>query len=71
MDTKKWYLSKGVDGALVGIITTIILLGMKAFGLDAEAEQSNVTEIITAIIALIGMIVALIGRLKADTRIVK
>ena len=71
METKKWYMSKGVDGSLVGIITMVILLAMKSFGVDAEAEQSNITEIVTAVIALVGMIMALIGRLKADTKITK
>ena len=72
MDSKKkWYKSKGVDGSLVGIITMVVLLVMKGFGLDADSEQSNITEIVTAVLALVGMIVALIGRLKADTKISK
>jgi hypothetical protein len=71
MNTKSWYKSKGVDGSLIGIITMVVLLAMKAFGLDADTEQTNITEIVTATIALIGMIIALIGRLRATTKITK
>ena len=69
MGTKKWYKSWGVDGSLAGIITTLLLLGMGIFGIDAATEQSSITEIVTTAIALIGAVVALVGRLKAKDEI--
>jgi hypothetical protein len=69
METKKWYKSKGVDGSLVGIITMVVMLAMKVFGVDAEAEQASITEIVAVIIALVGMITALVGRIKADKKV--
>ena len=69
MDSKKWYLSKGVAGSMAAIITTVLLLCMRIFGVNAEAEQASITEIVTIGIALVGGIFALIGRLRATKEI--
>ena len=70
METKKWYESKGVNGSIVAIITTLSMLLLRAFGYDAETESASIGEIITIIMALIGSIIALIGRLKASKKVI-
>ena len=69
MDTKKWYLSKGVDGSLAAVLTTVILLALRVFGINAESEQASISELVVIFIALAGGIIALIGRLKATTKV--
>ena len=66
MDEKKWYLSKGIWGALV----TMVVGTLTAFGVgDLEGEQESITELIMQIVVLAGGFVALYGRITAKTKI--
>jgi uncharacterized membrane protein YjjB (DUF3815 family) len=72
METKKWYLSKGVDGSLAsitGTVALIVVVVLRMFGVDAAGEQESIALLASAAIGLVGGIIALIGRLKAKTRI--
>jgi predicted outer membrane lipoprotein len=68
MDAKPWYLSKGIWGSLIAVAFGILA----AFGIKgAEGEQENVLELVMQIIAVIGGVVAFLGRIKANTKITK
>ncbi|MBA4783829.1 MAG: hypothetical protein H2045_11515 [Rhizobiales bacterium] len=65
-ETKPWYLSRAVWGALIAIAASIaatfgILLG--------EQDQASLTEAILQISGAIGALVALYGRLVASRRL--
>lgn len=61
-ETKKWYESKGVWGALVTVIAAAAgLIGYQVTPDDQQAIIGNITGIVTAV----GGIVAWLGRVKA------
>jgi len=70
--SKHWYQSLTLGGLAVLTICTII---MPAFGLaniaDAlKEETASITEILNAVVAITGLIVAVIGRLRSHTTII-
>jgi hypothetical protein len=66
MDTKKWFQSKGILG---GIAAVGALIG-PIFGLDLGTTNVNDTAVaINDLIAAIGAIVAIYGRMTAKTTI--
>jgi fumarate reductase subunit D len=74
MDEKKWYMSKGVNGSIGAIgtsVSLIVIVVLKFFGVDASNEATNITALVVSIIGVVMGIVALIGRLKANSRIIK
>lgn len=65
-ETKPWYLSRAVWGALIAIFASIagtfgIMLG--------EQDQASLTDAILQISGAFGALVALYGRLVADRRL--
>jgi hypothetical protein len=67
-ETKQWWQSKGVWGAMVTM--AIGILGM--FGFEKlTGEQENLTEIIMQIVVACSGLLALIGRIKAKKEISK
>ena len=69
METKKWWKSKGIDGSLSSLVTMVIIFGLGIFGIEAEMERESIALIFAALIGIVSNIIALIGRLKAKTRI--
>lgn len=69
-ETKPWYLSKGIIGAIVVIVATVLgFIGRASVGDAVTAESSNIYEIVLAIGALVGGVLALIGRIVAKATI--
>jgi hypothetical protein len=67
VDTKPWYASKGSVGALVAVVA----LSAGAAGYEIVPElQAQVVEAWLDVVALVGAVVALIGRLTATKKIV-
>jgi hypothetical protein len=65
-EAKPWYLSKTIWGALVSVAAT--LGGM--FGLPVDATgQAALTEAILQTVSAVAGIVAILGRVSADSRI--
>ena len=65
-DTKAWWQSKAVWGALITLVAVIAqLFGVQ---IDPELQQQAVNQV-TAIAAGIGGLLALYGRIKADKKI--
>ena len=62
-DTKAWYRSRTVWGALVAILAS--LAGIEA----TAAEQGELAELLVAGVGVAGGIVALLGRLMARRRV--
>jgi len=61
-DTKPWYFSRTVWGALIAIAASI----GSAFGIMlGEVEQATLTDAILQIVGAVGAVVALYGRLSA------
>ena len=71
LDTSKpWYLSKGVIGAVIAVVATVLgLLGRPDAAAAVEAETSTLPLIIAQVAAVIGGLIALWGRLTAKERI--
>jgi len=67
-ETKPWYLSKTVWGAVVTMV--IGVLAVFGFG-KLEGEQESVTELVMQLVTVIAGIVALIGRITAKTKLNK
>jgi hypothetical protein len=74
MEAKRWYLSKGVDGsagAILGGLVLLIVFILQRFGIEAAQEQEAIIILLGGIWTIINGIVALVGRLKANTQITK
>lgn len=62
-ETKPWYFSRTVWGALVAIAASV----GGAFGIMlGDVEQSTLTDAILQIVGAIGAVIALYGRLSAS-----
>lgn len=69
MNQKWWLNSTTIRGALVTILP-VIVLALKAFGVDiATEEQDQFIDAIASVIGLIGTIYAIIGRFEAKKEI--
>lgn len=65
-EAKFWLDSKSVRGALVTTLPVIILL-LKALGIEVgDGEQQVLVEGVTAIVGLLGTVMAIYGRVKAS-----
>jgi hypothetical protein len=71
METKEWYLSKGVMGSSGAAIACLVILTLKGFGIEAGNETETITSIIVTTFGVMSAIVGLVGRLKATTKITK
>ena len=83
METKKWYQSKTIWGIIIAAIGYILSATLGVSGIDipqsdefdklenyyqqVKAAKGNIGAIIGAIMNAIGLIVAIIGRIKAET----
>ena len=66
MQTKRWWQSKTVLGALAALIAT----GVRALAPDASVEEGEVLEVLTEVAQTAGMILAIVGRFMADRPLV-
>ena len=65
-DMKPWWQSKTLWGAIVAIASSALGLAGLELG---EADAETLTGLLTSLGAAIGGIVAIVGRLKAKSRI--
>ncbi|MCB1417501.1 MAG: hypothetical protein KDJ74_00270 [Notoacmeibacter sp.] len=66
MDTKPWYLSKTIWASLVTILSALAgLFGFRFSTIDSAATAEMLLQAVTALSGL----VAIFGRLSADTKI--
>jgi ABC-type Fe2+-enterobactin transport system substrate-binding protein len=66
MESKPWYLSKTVWGAIAGVVGVVFPKVISALGgTDAAADQ--VVTIVGAAVTVVGSLVAIYGRIKATT----
>lgn len=70
-ETKAWYESKGVWGGLIAMLASIcaMLFGVK---IDQGTQQQMVNSLVVIApnaVALIGAILAIYGRIKANSKI--
>lgn len=69
-ETKPWYQSTGVIGALIAVGAT--LAGAFGWTIDAETQKAmtaDVGAIVTAAVAVAGGVLALVGRIRATRRV--
>lgn len=66
IDTKYWYQSKTVWGALIAILASVMHAG--GFELGSEA-QNELADGIVALAGAVGGLLALYGRLSAEKRL--
>lgn len=66
MDTKPWYQSKGIIGAITGGVPALVIV-LKLIGVDIADLSSDLTSGLLALLGLVGTIVAIVGRVKART----
>ncbi|KKM88065.1 hypothetical protein LCGC14_1262590 [marine sediment metagenome] len=70
--TKPWYLSTTIIGAVIMVIATVLtLLGRPTLAEGVQAEAAPISGLITSVVALIGAVVAIYGRIKASATITK
>lgn len=70
-ETKKWWQSATIWGAVISVVSKIVMI---VFGIEITgAEVAHITDavvvIISTITGLIGDFVAIVGRKKASTKI--
>lgn len=65
-DTKAWYLSKTVWGALVAVAASIA--GLAGVHVDA-AQQTTLVDAVFQVASAAGGIIALFGRIAASTKL--
>jgi hypothetical protein len=63
-DSKPWYQSKGILGAITAFVPTLVI-GLKFFGVDIADLGSELTSGLLGLLGLIGTILAIVGRCKA------
>ena len=72
MDSKPWYLSKGLIGGVIALAAGVLILLKRP---DASANLSGETEsigiAIEQIVVVVGAVLAIIGRIFAKTTIGK
>ncbi|SMO75399.1 hypothetical protein SAMN06269117_1263 [Balnearium lithotrophicum] len=69
-ETKKWYESKAIWGAVVTIFA--IVLGFFGVQIDEQTKQvliNETTAFASAAAALVGSLLAIYGRVKAEKKI--
>ena len=65
-ETKDWYKSKAVWGGIVAAVSGMLVM----FGVGAvEGEEDSIVELIMQAVAIVGGIVAIVGRLVAKSRL--
>jgi len=65
---KQWYKSKTIWGSIIMVFSLVL----SSFGYQLGAdEQAMLIKIATAITAIVGTLLAIIGRVKARKRIVR
>lgn len=65
-DLKKWYMSRTVWGAAIAILASLANL----LGLDvAPDDEAQLVDAVTALVAAVGGIVAIYGRVSARKRL--
>lgn len=65
-NTKQWYQSKTVWGALIAILASIL----QAAGMNFNAgDQAQMADSLVAISGAIGGLIALYGRMSAEVRL--
>ena len=66
IDTKYWYQSKTVWGALIAILASVLHAGGFELGSDVQNELADG---VVALVGAIGGLLALYGRLSAEKRL--
>ena len=65
-DTKQWFASKTVWGALVAILAGLL----QVCGTDLDADgQAQLADSLVSLSGIVGGLVALYGRLRADKKL--
>jgi len=71
-ESKPWYLSRSIIGAVVVVIATILtMVGRPEAAESVQAEAEPISGLITQIFVLIGAAVAIYGRIRASTTLTK
>ena len=72
MDEKKWYASKGVWGAVIVVIVTVLtMLGRKGEAEVIEEQSGAISDTIIQLVTIAAGALALWGRLAAKTKVTK
>ena len=64
MNTKPWWQSKTILGAIAGGVPTAVVI-LKYFGVDITDLSGSLSTGLLGLLGLIGTIVAIVGRFKA------
>jgi hypothetical protein len=74
MDSKKWYLSKGVWGGGITMVLGVLLVAVAGLDLTEVidrlgSEQEAINALAVGVLQVVGGFIALWGRLKAKQQI--
>ena len=67
MESKPWFLSKGVIGAVVAGIAGLLAVFKVGWGSGLPGESESIAAIVEQVTVVIGALIALWGRLTAKT----
>ena len=67
--TKPWYLSKGVIGGITAGVASMLAVFKVGWADNLAGESDNIIPLIQAVAAIVGSVIAIIGRLAASKRI--
>ena len=73
LPSKPWYKSQTMITLIIGVAAGALAYFTKNPQIEVaiEAESSNITAIISGLIALVSSVLAVLGRLKANTKLTK
>ncbi len=69
MDSKPWYLSKAVIGAIIAGVAGLLAVFKVGWASGVPSETDSVVAIVEQVAVIVGAVIALYGRLKATTTI--
>lgn len=65
MEGKAWYLSKTVWGAVMALVGLVSPPALKWFGATPDEATTTIVAIVGAVVDLVGLVLVVVGRVKA------
>ena len=67
-ETKAWYESTTIHGIIITALSTLLSI-LALLGVNLGVGETEVTALVTGVMTLVGTVVAIIGRVQANSGI--